>query len=245
MILQQLKAIGASADWTRTAYTLSPELSRAVREAFVRLYERGLIYRGYRVIHWCPRCLTSLSDEEAEFHDEPGTLYHIAYPVDGQPGRTLTIATTRPETMLGDVAVAVNPNDDRYRDLVGKHGDAADRRAFDPRDRRRVRGSGIRHGRGEDHAGARRERLRGGKASLAADADRDRRARRRARSERRRGPRAAVDQRARSLRCAREDRGACCARRARCRKPKRINTPCGTATGATRWSSRACRISGS
>ncbi len=120
VILQQLKAIGASADWSRTAYTLSPELSRAVREAFVRLYERGLIYRGYRVIHWCPRCLTSLSDEEAEFHDEPGTLYHIAYPVDGQPGRSLTIATTRPETMLADVAVAVNPNDDRYRDLVGK-----------------------------------------------------------------------------------------------------------------------------
>ena len=85
VILQQLKAIGASADWTRTAYTLSPELSRAVREAFVRLYERGLIYRGHRVIHWCPRCLTSLSDEEAEFQDEPGTLYHIAYPVDGQP----------------------------------------------------------------------------------------------------------------------------------------------------------------
>ncbi len=120
VILQQLKAIGASADWSRTAYTLSPELSRAVREAFVRLYERGLIYRGYRVIHWCPRCLTSLSDEEAEFQDEMGTLYHIAYPVDGQPGRSLTIATTRPETMLADVAVAVNPNDDRYRDLVGK-----------------------------------------------------------------------------------------------------------------------------
>jgi valyl-tRNA synthetase len=120
-ILQQLRAIGASADWSRTAYTLSPELSRAVREAFVRLYERGLIYRGYRVIHWCPRCLTSLSDEEAEFNDEPGTLYHIAYPVEGQPGRSLVIATTRPETMLADVAVAVNPDDARYRDLVGKH----------------------------------------------------------------------------------------------------------------------------
>ncbi len=78
VILEQLRAIGASADWTRTAYTLSPELSRAVREAFVRLYERGLIYRGYRVIHWCPRCLTSLSDEEAEFQDEPGKLYQIA-----------------------------------------------------------------------------------------------------------------------------------------------------------------------
>jgi valyl-tRNA synthetase len=119
-ILQQLRAIGASADWSRTAYTLSPELSRAVREAFVRLYEDGLIYRGYRVIHWCPRCLTSLSDEEAEFNDEPGMLYHIAYPVEGQPGRSLVIATTRPETMLADVAVAVNPDDERYRDLVGK-----------------------------------------------------------------------------------------------------------------------------
>jgi len=119
-ILEQLRAIGASADWSRTAYTLSPELSRAVREAFVRLYERGLVYRGYRVIHWCPRCLTSLSDEEAEFADETGTLYHVAYPVEGQPGRSLIVATTRPETMLADVAVAVNPADERYRDLIGK-----------------------------------------------------------------------------------------------------------------------------
>jgi valyl-tRNA synthetase len=121
VILQQLRAIGASADWSRTAYTLSPELSRAVREAFVRLYERGLIYRGHRVIHWCPRCLTSLSDEEAEFSDEAGKLYHIAYPVDGPADRALIIATTRPETMLADVAVAVNPDDERYRDLIGKH----------------------------------------------------------------------------------------------------------------------------
>src|ERR687895_574632 len=118
-ILGQLRAIGASADWSRTAYTLSPELSRAVREAFVRLFEAGLIYRGHRVIHWCPRCLTSLSDEEAEFHDETGTLYRIAYPVVGQPGRTLVVATTRPETMLGDVAVAVNPADERYQGLIG------------------------------------------------------------------------------------------------------------------------------
>src|SRR4051812_6474896 len=106
VILEQLRAIGASADWSRTAYTLSPELSVAVRESFVRLYERGLIYRGHRVIHWCPRCLTSLSDEEAEFNDEPGKLYHIAYPVEGGDGRSLVIATTRPETMLADVAVA-------------------------------------------------------------------------------------------------------------------------------------------
>ncbi|HEY3459988.1 MAG TPA: valine--tRNA ligase, partial [Casimicrobiaceae bacterium] len=119
-MLKQLRAIGASADWNRTAYTLSPALSRAVREAFVRLYERGLIYKGHRVIHWCPRCLTSLSDEEAEFQDEPGSLYHISYPLSDDPSRSVTIATTRPETMLADVAVAVNPDDDRYRALVGK-----------------------------------------------------------------------------------------------------------------------------
>jgi valyl-tRNA synthetase len=77
-ILNQLRALDASCDWSRTAYTLSPELSRAVREAFVRLYEKGLVYRGHRVIHWCPRCLTSLSDEEAEFHDTNGKLYHIS-----------------------------------------------------------------------------------------------------------------------------------------------------------------------
>jgi valyl-tRNA synthetase len=124
VILQQLKAIGASADWSRTAYTLSPQLSRAVREAFVRLFERGLIYRGHRVIHWCPRCLTSLSDEEAEHHETDGKLYHIAYPVtsvhSGDAGQKIVVATTRPETMLADVAVAVNPNDERYTELIGR-----------------------------------------------------------------------------------------------------------------------------
>jgi valyl-tRNA synthetase len=120
-ILQQLRAMGASADWSRTAYTFSPELSGAVREAFVRLYERGLIYRGHRVIHWCPRCLTSLSDEEAEPHETNGTLYHVSYPLQDDPERSITVATTRPETMLGDVAVAVNPEDERYRALIGQH----------------------------------------------------------------------------------------------------------------------------
>jgi valyl-tRNA synthetase len=122
VILQQLRAIGASADWARTAYTLSPELSRAVREAFVRLYEDGLIYRGHRVIHWCPRCLTSLSDEEAEFNDETGKLYQVRYRAagDGRPAMDVVVATTRPETMLGDVAVAVHPEDERYRDLIGQ-----------------------------------------------------------------------------------------------------------------------------
>jgi valyl-tRNA synthetase len=118
-ILDQLRSIGASCDWTRTAYTLSPELSVSVREAFVQLYERGLVYRGHRVIHWCPRCLTSLSDEEAEHDEEMGALYHIRYALVGQPGKWLTVATTRPETMLGDVALAVNPNDERYASLIG------------------------------------------------------------------------------------------------------------------------------
>jgi valyl-tRNA synthetase len=133
-ILKQLKAIGASLDWTRTAYTFSPELSLAVREAFNQLYEKGLIYRGHRVIHWCPRCQTSLSDEEAEFNEEDGALFHIKYKISGLGTRNaeldesrvpspefLTIATTRPETMLADVAVAVNPNDPRYTKLIGKN----------------------------------------------------------------------------------------------------------------------------
>ena len=119
-ILEQLRAIGSSCDWTRTAYTLSPELSRAVREAFVLLYERGLIYRGHRVIHWCSRCLTSLSDEEAEHNEESGSLYHVRYRLTDDPQASITIATTRPETMLADVAVAVHPDDERYRSLIGK-----------------------------------------------------------------------------------------------------------------------------
>ncbi|MEA3246663.1 MAG: class I tRNA ligase family protein, partial [Gemmatimonadota bacterium] len=119
VILKQLRAIGASCDWDRTAYTFSPELSRAVRELFVRWYDDGLIYRGHRVIHWCSRCLTALSDEEAEHHDTQGNLYHVRYPVAGDPSRGLVIATTRPETMFGDVAVAVHPDDGRYAAFVG------------------------------------------------------------------------------------------------------------------------------
>jgi valyl-tRNA synthetase len=119
-ILNQLKAIGTSADWTRTAYTFSPELSVAVREAFVRLHEDGLVYKGHRVIHWCPRCGTSLSDEEAEFTDTAGKLYYVRYLLAEDPSQSITVATTRPETMLGDVAVAVNPEDERYMTFVGK-----------------------------------------------------------------------------------------------------------------------------
>ncbi len=118
-ILHQLKAIGSSADWTRTAYTFSPELSRAVREAFVRLHEDGLVYKGHRVIHWCPRCGTSLSDEEAEFTETAGKLYHLRYLLADDPSQSIVVATTRPETMLADVAVAVNPDDERYQALIG------------------------------------------------------------------------------------------------------------------------------
>src|SRR2546426_6473041 len=119
-ILEQLKMIGASCDWTRTRFTLDPAYSRAVREVFVTLWEEGLIYRGHRVIHWCPHCRTALSDEEAEFTEEMGTLYYIRYPVEGGPQPFLTVATTRPETMLGDTAVAVHPRDKRHAGFVGK-----------------------------------------------------------------------------------------------------------------------------
>src|SRR5467141_1904352 len=119
-ILEQLKMIGASCDWTRTRFTLDPPYSQAVREVFVRLWEEGLIYRGHRVIHWCPRCLTALSDEEAESKDIDGKLYYIRYPVEGGPKPFLTVATTRPETLLGDTAVAVNPKDARHAGFVGK-----------------------------------------------------------------------------------------------------------------------------
>ncbi|HYL22086.1 MAG TPA: valine--tRNA ligase [Gemmatimonadales bacterium] len=119
-ILEQLKVIGASCDWSRTRFTLDPAYSQAVREVFVRLWEEGLIYRGHRVIHWCPRCLTALSDEEAESEDVDGKLYYIRYPVEDGPKPYLSVATTRPETMLGDTAIAVNPNDERYTAFVGK-----------------------------------------------------------------------------------------------------------------------------
>jgi valyl-tRNA synthetase len=119
VILEQLKAIGCSCDWSLTAYTLSPQLSRAVREAFVRLWEDDLIYRGHRVIHWCPRCHTALSDEEAEHSETDGKLYHIRYPLQDGSGYA-TVATTRPETLLGDVAVAVNPSDASKAALVGR-----------------------------------------------------------------------------------------------------------------------------
>ena len=118
-ILEQLKAMGASCDWSRTRFTMDPEYSGAVREAFVRLHEQGLIYRARRLINWCPRCYTALSDLEVEHKEQSGHLWHIAYPVAGGAEK-LVVATTRPETMLGDTAVAVHPEDLRHKHLVGK-----------------------------------------------------------------------------------------------------------------------------
>lgn len=119
-IINQLKQLGASCDWSRLRFTLDEGLSRAVREVFVRLYEEGLIYRGERLINWCPRCLTALSDIEVEHDLTKGKLYHILYPLKDEPHIALTVATTRPETILGDTAVAVHPEDDRYNHLIGK-----------------------------------------------------------------------------------------------------------------------------
>src|SRR5712664_322153 len=120
-IIEQLKVIGSSCDWSRLRFTLDEDYSRAVREVFVRLWDEGLIYRGHRVIHWCPHCLTALSDEEAEHHETQGNLYHIKYPLeDGSGAGFVTVATTRPETMFGDIGLVFNPKDGRYKDLKGK-----------------------------------------------------------------------------------------------------------------------------
>ncbi len=118
-IINQLKRLGASCDWERERFTMDEGLSRAVREVFVRLYDEGLIYRDNRLINWCPRCHTALSDLEVEHEDKKGNLWHLRYPVKGTD-RYLVVATTRPETMLGDTAVAVHPEDERYQDLIGK-----------------------------------------------------------------------------------------------------------------------------
>ena len=118
-IISQLKKLGSSCDWTRERFTLDEGCSEAVKEVFVRLYNKGLIYRGERIINWCPHCLTSISDAEVEYEDQAGHFWHIKYPFKDGSGY-LEFATTRPETMLGDTAVAVNPNDERYKDIIGK-----------------------------------------------------------------------------------------------------------------------------
>ena len=119
-ITSQLKKIGSSCDWDRERFTMDEGCSKAVQEVFIKLYEKGLIYKGSRIVNWCPVCNTSISDAEVEHEEQAGHFWHINYPVAGEPGRFVEIATTRPETLLGDSALAVNPDDERYTDLVGK-----------------------------------------------------------------------------------------------------------------------------
>ena len=119
-IINQLKKLGASADWDRERFTMDEGCSKAVQEVFIRLYEKGYIYKGSRIINWCPVCQTSISDAEVEHVDQDGFFWHINYPIVGEEGKFVEIATTRPETLLGDTAVAVNPDDERYQHLIGK-----------------------------------------------------------------------------------------------------------------------------
>ena len=119
-IINQLKKMGSSADWQRERFTMDKGCSDAVLEVFVKLYEKGLIYKGSRIVNWCPVCKTSISDAEVEHEEQGGFFWHINYPVVGEEGRFVEIATTRPETLFGDTAVAVNPDDERYKDIVGK-----------------------------------------------------------------------------------------------------------------------------
>jgi valyl-tRNA synthetase len=120
VIIRQLRTLGASCDWKRERFTMDDSLSAAVREVFVRLYEEGLIYRGKYIVNWCPKDHTAISDDEVNYSEQKGKLYYLRYPIKGGSGEFLTVATTRPETMLGDTAVAVNPGDERYRHLIGR-----------------------------------------------------------------------------------------------------------------------------
>ena len=119
-IVKQLKKMGSSADWDRERFTMDEGCSEAVKEVFIRLFDKGYIYKGSRIINWCPVCKTSISDAEVEHAEQTGHFWHIKYPIIGEEGRFVEIATTRPETMLGDTAVAVNPDDERYTDIIGK-----------------------------------------------------------------------------------------------------------------------------
>lgn len=119
-IINQLHKMGSSADWDRERFTMDEGCSKAVQDVFIKLYNKGYIYKGSRIVNWCPVCQTSISDAEVEHEDQNGFFWHINYPIAGEQGRYVEIATTRPETLLGDTAVAVNPDDDRYKDLVGK-----------------------------------------------------------------------------------------------------------------------------
>lgn len=120
-IIEQLKRLGSSCDWSRLAFTMDERCSKAVKEVFVNLYNKGLIYQGSKIINWCPSCKTALSDAEVEYAEEPSFFWYLKYPVENEEGNYITVATTRPETMLGDTAVAVNPKDKRFKSFIGKN----------------------------------------------------------------------------------------------------------------------------
>ena len=176
-ILKQLRRLGATCDWERERFTMDEGLSRAVLRVFVQLYKEGLIYRDKRLVNWDPRFHTAISDLEVEQREIDGHLWHLRYPVEGEEGRAIVVATTRPETMLGDTAVAVHPEDERYRDLVGKHAvlPLVGRRLPD-RGRQLCR-SGTGQRRGQDHSGARFQRFRSRQAPRAGDGEHLRRRR--------------------------------------------------------------------
>ena len=154
IIVKQLKRLGSSCDWDRERFTLDEGLSRAVREVFVSLYEKGLIYRGYYLVNWCPSCRTAISDDEVEHVETKGKMYHYRYPLADGSG-SVAIATTRPETMLGDTAVAVHPEDERYSGPRRQDALPAADGARDPDHRGCVDRQGVRHRGCEGHPGAR------------------------------------------------------------------------------------------
>ena len=139
--MEQLKKLGSSCDWERERFTLDEGCSEAVKEVFVRLYEKGLIYRGERIINWCPHCKTSISDAEVEFDEHDGNFWHLRYPLTDGTG-WLRLATTRPETLLGDTAVAVHP-DDELQGVCGQNRDSAPGGTGDSGGCRRIRGNGL------------------------------------------------------------------------------------------------------
>ena len=160
-----MRRLGTSVDWTRDRFTMDAGLSEAVLEVFVRLHEEGLIYRGQRLVNWDPVLHTALSDLEVVAEPEAGHLWHLRYPLADGSGH-LIVATTRPETMLGDTAVAVHPEDERYRHLSASRFVCRSTGPIDPDHRRRLRRSGVRQRLREDHAGARLQRLRNRQAAL-------------------------------------------------------------------------------
>ena len=159
IITDQHKTLGASCDWSRERFTMDPGPTKAVLTSFVSYYDQGLVYRGNRIINWCPRCGTALSDLEVDHEEDAGALYYVRYPVLPEGERTgpdyVTVATTRPETIPGDVAVAVNPDDPRFKGPDWCDGGATPYRAPHPRRRGRCGGHRFRHGCTEDHAGPR------------------------------------------------------------------------------------------